>query len=121
MPSGPDSGTAAHDRIEFGDLANGTWTTTKPTGVRWWSGSHTNELVPLFVRGAGAHLFNQYAINTDLNFVTYYADWAQKGFDGRYVDNTNIFQVASAVIPEPATFGILSIGAGTMVLRRRSR
>ncbi|NJL30612.1 MAG: PEP-CTERM sorting domain-containing protein [Phycisphaerales bacterium] len=94
-------------------------------GASWYSGNHTNQLVPLFAKGAGAELFNNYIVGTDANLDNYYGLAANgwTGFDGKYIDNTSIYSVMmeASGIPEPATFGILSISAGALVLRRRSR
>ncbi|HEY0866535.1 MAG TPA: alkaline phosphatase [Fimbriimonas sp.] len=46
------------------------------------TGGHTNSLVPLYARGAGAELFAGYASRTDPK-------------RGRYLDNTDVFKVAS--------------------------
>lgn len=124
MPSGPDSNTAAHDRIEAGDIANGQFTLSNPQGVRWWSGNHTNELVPVFARGAGSAAFTGLVDGTDANFSTYYSDWAAAGFTGSYIDATDVFTVAGgAMIPEPQTYAALAgLGAlGLVSWRRRSR
>ncbi len=71
------------------------------------SGSHTNALVPLYAIGAGAELFSQYVIGTDLR-------------RGSYIDNTAVFRVMAAAtdIPEPATAALLA-AAGLLALRRR--
>ena len=94
MPMGPASDTVAHARIEREDLAGGQFSETNPQGVRWWTGAHTNELVPLFVRGAGAAWFDARVDGQDPHFAHFYPDWAEQGFDGRYVDNTDVFHVA---------------------------
>jgi alkaline phosphatase len=49
-------------------------------GAKFFSLEHTNALVPLYAKGAGAHLFSGYADEID----------PQRG---PYVDNTEIFQV----------------------------
>ncbi|MGQ3684054.1 MAG: alkaline phosphatase, partial [Candidatus Loosdrechtia sp.] len=51
----------------------------------WNSGSHTNSLVPLYARGAGAELFGNYASNIDSVY-------------GAYLDNTDIFTVMNSAI-----------------------
>lgn len=56
-------------------------------GLKWNTGGHTNELVPLYARGSGAELL----------------PWFIRGADpvrGKYVDNTDVFrvmQIASGV------------------------
>ena len=52
----------------------------------WNSGGHTNSLVPLYARGAGAELFVDYAINND-------------SVRGLYLDNTDVFIVMNSVFP----------------------
>ncbi|MEJ2710513.1 MAG: alkaline phosphatase [Anaerolineales bacterium] len=52
----------------------------------WNSSGHTNSLVPLYARGAGASLFNDYATNSD-------------PVRGAYLDNSNVFEVMQAVLP----------------------
>lgn len=52
----------------------------KMPGLRYNSGSHTNSLVPLFARGAGAQEFLAAAKFTDPK-------------RGKYIDNTDIFKV----------------------------
>ena len=54
-------------------------------GVEWHKGSHTNSLIPLFVKGAGAELFESYVIGTD----------PQRG---KYVDNTTVAKVPFSVM-----------------------
>lgn len=54
-------------------------------GVEWHKGSHTNSLIPLFVRGAGADLFESFVIGNDPK-------------RGQYVDNVSIAKVAFAVL-----------------------
>lgn len=49
-------------------------------GLKWNSGGHTNELVPVYARGAGADLFKQMVAGVD-------------PVRGAYCDNTDIFRV----------------------------
>jgi alkaline phosphatase len=71
----------------------------------WWTTNHTNELVPLWTKGAGADLFGGLVDGIDPR-------------RGQYIDNTDVYNVMSRVIiPEPGTLALL---AGAMlVLRRR--
>jgi alkaline phosphatase len=113
MPLGPNSDAIPFDSIEIGDVSG-------VPNIKWHSGSHMNQLVPLFVRGAGADMFAGLVDGTDTYFGTYYHDWTMKGFDGRYVDNTDIGVVLNAaVVPLPATVYLLAFGLGGLGLLRR--
>ncbi len=57
-------------------------------GVEWHSGSHTNQLVPVYARGVGAGLLVDYADKTD-------------PVHGAYLDNTDIARVMFEVVGEP--------------------
>ncbi len=99
MPQGPDSDRLAFDRIEKDDLYHGQYVESEnENGLRFWSTSHTVELVPLFVRGEGAEGFRKMTTGRDQQFARIYADWAQAGFDGSYVDNTAIFSVVAPLL-----------------------
>lgn len=120
MPLGADANSIFMDRIAMDDLLN-------PNGpsITWFSNNHTNELVPVFVRGAGSEIFDTLIDGNDPNFATYYADWAAAGFDGNYIDNTDIakgLQAAMAPVPEPTTMLLFGMGvlALTGLTRRRS-
>ncbi len=119
MPSGESSNIIPHERISRDNINAGTYTSSNPNGVRWWSGNHTNELVPLFARGYGADRFAALVDGIDSNFDLYYSDWAAMGFNGCYIDNTDVFVVASSVIPEPATVVILGLGSVLMLVRKK--
>lgn len=54
-------------------------------GVEWHKGSHTNSLLPLYVKGAGAELFESHVVGTD-------------PIRGKYVDNTAVAKVPFAVM-----------------------
>jgi len=62
----------------------------------WNSGSHTNSLIPLYARGAGADLFAGYAAGVD-------------PVRGAYLDNTDVHKVMDAVTvaqtPDPTAHG----------------
>jgi len=121
MPSGESSNIIAHERISLDNINAGTYTSSNPNGVRWWSGNHTNELVPLFARGYGADRFAALVDGIDTQFAAYYSDWAAMGFNGYYIDNTDVFVVASSVIPEPATLAMLGLGAGMLMFARKKQ
>lgn len=63
--------------------------------VRYFSGQHTNELVRLYAKGNGSHLFEQHVVGVDENFPVRYR---HTGSDGSYVQNIHIFDVAKEVI-----------------------
>jgi alkaline phosphatase len=52
---------------------------------------HTNSLVPLYARGPGSELFAGLVDGVDPHMVAGFGLW--QGFDGRYVDNTDIYTV----------------------------
>ncbi|MGD9505053.1 MAG: alkaline phosphatase [Syntrophobacteraceae bacterium] len=60
-------------------------------GVQYALHDHTNALVPLFAKGAGAELFADYVIGSDPEAPVKYS--TVNAFDGRYIDNTSIFKV----------------------------
>ena len=78
-------------------------------GMEYFSGSHTNSLIPLFAQGAGSDLFAQY----------------QLGYDpvrGKYIDNTDVFKVMqSQVVPEPSSImsAIVIVGTLSAAFRRK--
>ncbi len=108
MPMGPNSNTIAFEPIQN----NGQGVLP---GVRWHYGTHTNENTLLWAMGAGADLFYAEVDGNDPGLVNVL------GFnDGRYINNTDVYSVMfNAMVPEPASFALLVIGAGTMLLRRR--
>ena len=54
-------------------------------GMEWHSGNHTNSLIPLFAKGAGAEQFNQMTVQRD-------------SMRGPYVDNTSIAKLIFAAL-----------------------
>lgn len=65
----------------------------KLPGARYNSKNHTNSLVPLYALGAGAERLSYLADQFDPQLQTFFGDM---GFDGRYLDNTEVFQVMAA-------------------------
>ncbi|RMD97359.1 MAG: hypothetical protein D6816_17650 [Bacteroidetes bacterium] len=57
----------------------------------WNSVGHSNSLIPLYAKGAGAELFAAHMAGTDT-------------VRGEYVDNTAVFQVMDAVLPQARQF-----------------
>lgn len=117
MPLGRNSDTVFMDRIQAADV------TGVPT-VKWHSNNHTNELVALFARGAGVEKFDALVDGIDNYFAQYYPDWVAAGFDGRYIDNTDVFTVLKAgvcPVPVPGAVVLMLAGATRLVavLRRR--
>ncbi len=109
MPMGPNSNTIAFEPIQN----NGQGVLP---GVRWHYNTHTNENTLMWAMGVGADLFYNEVDGNDPGLVNVL------GFnDGRYINNTDVFTVMNAVIPEPASFALLAMGAGMMMLRRRGR
>lgn len=68
-------------------------------GYQFASGNHTNELVPLWVIGAGSEKFAQFT-RTDRRAGALWG--APYGWNGAYVDNTSVFTVMEEVIRETA-------------------
>lgn len=118
MPMGRNSDTVPFDRITLADVQG-------VPQVKWHYNSHTNELVPLFVRGVGAEMFDALVKGIDPYFASFYGDWEQAGFDGRYIDNTDVFYVLRAAVmpvPVPGSLTLLLTGfTALLLIGRRSR
>ena len=79
---GPDS-----DTVPFQDIADKG--AGRVPGYKWQNNSHSNQLVPLYARGAGADLFGPCAKRRDA-----YTDAQGRSFGrGTYLDQTEIFAV----------------------------
>ncbi len=91
LPMGANSGVIPFQRLQPADVSG-------IPRVKWHSNKHTNELVPLFARGAGAEVFDSLVEGTDPYFARFYPDWGKTGFDGRYVDNTAVYKVLAAAL-----------------------
>jgi hypothetical protein len=68
-------------------------------GTTYYTGAHTNQLVPFYARGVGSELFAGYVDGTDTTAALKYA------FSGQYIDNTDIFDVMNVVVTAPFVCG----------------
>ena len=84
MLQGPDSDTNAYSKI----INQGAGALPL---VRWHADNHTRELLPVYAKGVGADYFLSIA-KSEPNLGRVYD--APEGSQ-RYVDNTNIFDVAT--------------------------
>ncbi len=75
-------------------------------GAKYNSNDHTNSLVPIYAIGAGAELLAYFADQFDAGLL---AQFGNMGFDGYYLDNTEVFKVMSAV-PLPGAVWLLGSG-----------
>jgi alkaline phosphatase len=89
---GPDSGDTT-----FGDIVN-NGVGVLPDAI-YYTGSHTNQLVPLYARGVGSELFAAHVDGTDADAASHY------GISGQYIDDTAIFEVMNAVATAPFVCG----------------
>ena len=65
--------------------------------VKYFSGSHTDELGRLYAKGNGSELFAKHVIGTDSNSLERYRD---TGTDGDYFQSKHIFDVVKEVVSE---------------------
>jgi alkaline phosphatase len=65
----------------------------KLPGARFHSRGHTNALVPLYAKGAGAEAFSRCVIGTDPNLRAIYD--LDESWSGRYIDNTCVYRTMS--------------------------
>ena len=75
-------------RASWDDLnGNSRIDTGEPVNWSWNTSSHTNSLIPFYVKGVGAGLFATYATNND-------------PVRGPYIDETNVFSVMNSVLSD---------------------
>jgi len=86
---GPNADKVAYDKL----VNNGKG---KLPGAKYMWGSHSNSLVPVYARGPGSGLFAGLVDGKDDRMVSRYG--LRQGFDGRYVDDTDIHAVMSRAI-----------------------
>ncbi len=110
IPMGPNSDTVPFQPIQN----NGAGVLP---GVRWHSGTHTNENTLFFARGAGAETFNRIVLGVDPGLRDVL------GFnDGSYITNTQVFDVMNAAfVPAPASVLALGFGLAALAAARRVR
>ncbi|PMH39884.1 hypothetical protein BCU68_07240 [Vibrio sp. 10N.286.49.B3] len=66
--------------------------------VKYFSGSHTNELVRFYAKGNGVEGLADLVQGTDAGYVEHYQN---EGSTGDYIDNTNTFDLMKQVITQP--------------------
>jgi alkaline phosphatase len=84
---GPDATTEAFQPVEN----NGQGSLP---GVSWHTGNHTNELVPIWAKGAGAEYLAQAADSIDPGLGNY----AYRDMGSTYLDNTDVFDAMYAAM-----------------------
>ena len=80
--TGPDSGPTQEEPVWY-DLIN--YGRAVQPGMQFNSSGHTNSLIPIYVKGRGAKLFKDAAVNTD-------------PVRGQYIDNTDIANIIFALL-----------------------
>ncbi len=89
----------------------------------YYSGDHTNALVPLYAQGAGSDLFADLVDGIDAAMVDYYGLDGNE-YDGSYIDNTDVFTVmniAAAPVPLPASVWLFGSALGLLGWMRRKK
>ncbi|MBQ1337035.1 MAG: hypothetical protein IIY32_01825 [Thermoguttaceae bacterium] len=62
----------------------------KVPDVQYMSGGHTNALVPVFIKGAGADSYYKFVRGEDKKAGEFWK------FDGKYIYNSDIYNIMSA-------------------------
>lgn len=80
--------------------------------VLYGSSGHTNQMVPLWAMGAGAHLFAKQVDGIDEQAAKFWEGAFDQSWNGAYVDNTDIYRVMSqaSAVPEPGVMWLLGMG-----------
>ncbi len=102
MLFGPDS-----DTLPFAGLVNNG--AGHMPGMKYNSDNHTNALVPVYAKGPGSELFAGLVDGVDAQVGIRYG---RPDFDGRYIDNTDIFTVMNSAYGLGAKNVILMISDG---------
>lgn len=63
--------------------------------VKYYSSSHTNELVRVYAKGKGSANLSNYIVGNDANYISHYNN---TGANGDYIDNTNIFDAMNDIV-----------------------
>jgi alkaline phosphatase len=114
-PDDPTDDTLLSDRKHIVDNGVGVL-----PGFSYNSGNHTNALVPLWVRGYGSDAFASLVDGTDTEAATFWDQFADGTWDGRYIDNTDVGAAMFQNIPEPTSIALLSLGGLALLRRRRA-
>lgn len=100
---GPDSSTQAFQTI----ANNGKGVLPD---VKWHSGNHTNELVPIFAHGKGAELITAAATKTDPGLAVWGAQEGQQ----KYLENNHVFDAMFGALGEDDNVLVGTAGADVM-------
>lgn len=91
---GPNSDTIAFDPIVDNGIGN-------LPGMRMNSSQHTNQLVPLYARGAGAERFAELTDGVDTMYRAMYGIQDLPGWSDEYLDITDMFVVMRDTLVTP--------------------